>query len=125
MYCDIKQISYFWCGLYSIAKMKENDKLINAIIDLSQEVKRLGANFDGLSQEIKGMRKDMNHQLGELNTRVDSLNNRVGKLEKQQQRTNAELSEIRLSFIQYANSFEKSTDHEKRINKLERIVLKG
>ena len=90
--------------------MKENDKLINAIIDLATE--------------LKGMRKDMNQQLGTLNGRVDELNSRVGRLEKQQQRTNVELSEIRLTFIQNAHSFEKVVDHEKRINKLERIVLK-
>jgi hypothetical protein len=55
--------------------MKHENELVDAIINLSEE--------------IKGMRKDMNEQLGELNQRV-------GKLEKQQATTNLELKEIRL-----------------------------
>ena len=62
--------------------MKENDKLINAIIDLALE--------------LKGMRKDMNQQLGDLN-------NRVGKLEKQQEKTNILLAEHSRSIIALAH----------------------
>jgi len=65
--------------------MKENEKLINAIIDLSQE--------------IKGMRSDMNMQLNGLNNRVDKLNKRVENLEKQQIKTNLALGEMRLSYM--------------------------
>jgi len=65
--------------------MKENEKLINAIIDLLQE--------------IKGMRSDMNMQLNGLNNRVDKLNKRVENLEKQQIKTNLALGEMRLSYM--------------------------
>ena len=90
--------------------MKENDKLIDAIIDL-------GLGMKELREEVKGLRKDMNHHQQETNHRLE-------KLEKQQQRTNAELGEIRLTFIQYADAIERIAGHEKRINKLERMVLK-
>jgi hypothetical protein len=98
--------------------MKQDNKLIDAIIDLSQE--------------IKGLRKDMNRQLGELNgkvgqlnIKVEELNQRVGKLEKQQAITNLELKEMRLSYIKIDKRMEDAfQNHEKRINKLEHIVLK-
>ena len=84
--------------------MKE-DKLIDAIIDL-------GTGMKDLRDEMKGMRKDMNLRFGELNQRVD-------KLEKQQAKTNMELSEIRLTFIQHSDTIEKVKHLEKRVYKLE------
>jgi uncharacterized coiled-coil DUF342 family protein len=97
--------------------MRDDDKLINAVIDL-------GIGLKALQNEMIGMRKDMNKQLGDVNQRLDDLNNRVGKLEKQQVKTNHELGEMRLTFIQLAGTIEKSANFEKRIHKLERIVFK-
>jgi Sec-independent protein translocase protein TatA len=85
--------------------MKEDDKLINAIIDL-------GTGMKALRDEMKGMRKDMNSQFGELNHRVE-------KLEKQQARTNMELGEIRLTFMQHSDTIQKVQLLEKRVYKLE------
>ncbi|MBI4947077.1 MAG: hypothetical protein HY840_11830 [Bacteroidetes bacterium] len=89
--------------------MKEDNKLLDAIIDL-------GVGMKELREEMKGMRTDINTQLGELNHRVD-------KLEKQQARTNMELGEIRLTFIQYADAIEKVIDHETRIVRLEEATF--
>ena len=72
--------------------MKENEKLIDAIIDLSQKVKRLGNDLGGLSQEMKGMRKEQ-----------QETNHRLEKLEKQQQLTNKAIGELRLSYMKVAD----------------------
>ena len=58
--------------------MKEDDRLINAVIDLSQE--------------MKGMRKDMNNNQRETNNRLENL-------EKQQAKTNIAIGELRLSYM--------------------------
>ena len=80
--------------------MKDENKLIDAIIDLSLE--------------IKGMRKDMNSQLGELNSRVANLekqqaktNFAIANLEKQQAKTNFAIGELRLSYMKLDESFNK------------------
>ena len=98
-------------------KKTTEDILTDAIIDLGLGMKALQEGQQALQDEIKGMRKDMNHHL-------DDLNHRVGKLEKHQQKTNAELGEIRLTFIQYAETTEKVIDHEMRLHKIERKVFK-
>ena len=87
--------------------MKENEKLINAIIDLSQE--------------IKGMRSDMNMQLNGLNNRVDKLNKRVENLEKQQIKTNLALGEMRLSYMRLDGKVSKL---DGKISKLDEKVSK-
>jgi peptidoglycan hydrolase CwlO-like protein len=90
--------------------MKDDDRLVNAIIEFSQE--------------LKGMRKDMNKQLGDLNNKVDGLNNRVEKLEKEQAKTNALLGEHSRSILTLAEHINLAAEHEKRIYKLEKIVLR-
>lgn len=74
--------------------MNENEKLIDAIIDL-------GTGMKEVRQEIKGMRSDMNRQLGDLNYRVD-------KLEKQQAKTNLQLAEHTRSILKLAEQQEKT-----------------
>ena len=58
--------------------MKEDNKLLDAIIDLGVE--------------MKGMRKDMSHHQQETNKRLENL-------EKQQIKTNLALGEMRLSYM--------------------------
>jgi uncharacterized protein YoxC len=79
--------------------MKEDNKLLDAIIDL-------GVGMKELSEEMKRMRKDINAMLGE------------------QHKTNILLAEHSRSIIQLAERISVVIDHEKRINKLERLVLK-
>ncbi|MBI4947068.1 MAG: hypothetical protein HY840_11785 [Bacteroidetes bacterium] len=81
--------------------MKEDNKLLDVIIDLAQE--------------MKGMRKDMNTQLGDINTQLGELNGRVDKLEKQfekmekqQAKTNLELGEMRLSYMKIDKRLEET-----------------
>lgn len=86
--------------------MNENEKLIDAIIDL-------GTGMKEVRQEIKGMRSDMNRQLGDLNYRVD-------KLEKQQAKTNLQLAEHTRSILKLAEQQEKTnTKLETTNSKLE------
>ena len=68
--------------------MKEDEKLINAVI--------------ALAHEMKGMRRDMNTQLGDMNTQLKGLNHRVDKLEKQQVKTNLHLAEHSRSIMALA-----------------------
>jgi hypothetical protein len=93
--------------------MKEDEKLINVIIDLGLAVK-----------ELRGGVKDLCTGVKDLHKSIDILTHRIGGLEKQQQKTNKELSEMRLSFMQYSDAIQRETDHEKRIHKLERMILK-
>ncbi|MBI4648526.1 MAG: hypothetical protein HY738_18575, partial [Bacteroidia bacterium] len=72
--------------------MKENDRLIDAIIDLGKGMKEL-------RDEVKTLRSDMNRQLGDLNKRVESL-------EKQQAQTNLVIRELRLSYMKLAEKFD-------------------
>ena len=68
--------------------MKEDEKLINAVI--------------ALAHEMKGMRRDMNTQLGEMNTQLKGLNHRVDNLERQQVKTNLHLAEHSRSIMALA-----------------------
>lgn len=104
--------------------MKEENRLIDAIIDL-------GVGMKYLREEMKGMRKDMNHHQQETNQRLE-------KLEKQQQKTNLAIGELRLTNMKLDESFKKldgsfnryaaSNDlmmnqHQKRILRLEDAIL--
>jgi len=88
--------------------MKEDNKLLDAIIDLGVVMKELRDEMKGMRKEIKGLHKEQ-----------QETNRRLEKLEKQQARTNMELGEIRLTFIQYADAIEKVINHETRIIRLE------
>ena len=65
--------------------MKEDNKLLDAVIDL-------GVGMKELRDEMKGMRKDMSHYQQETNKRLENL-------EKQQIKTNLALGEMRLSYM--------------------------
>ena len=104
--------------------MKEDNKLLDAIIDLGVE--------------MKGMRKDMSHYQQETNKRLENL-------EKQQIKTNIALGEMRLSYMRldgkvskldenvnglrfdfnkYApRNDERANGHEKRIIRLENTTF--
>ena len=104
--------------------MKEDNKLLDAIIDLGVE--------------MKGMRKDMSHHQQETNKRLENL-------EKQQIKTNIALGEMRLSYMRldgkvskldenvnglrsdfnkYApRNDERANGHEKRIIRLENTTF--
>jgi len=101
--------------------MRNGDtKLLDAIIDLGLAVGKLTSTVVELQSTVKV-----------LDGKVELLGHEIKGLQKQQARTNAELGEIRLSFIQYAQAIEKVIDHdrkvidhEKRIGKLERAIMK-
>ena len=111
--------------------MKEDDKLTDAIIDL-------GLGMKELRDEMKAMRKDLNHGFSQLNIRVE-------KLEKHQQRTNMQLAEHSLAILKLAQRQDEhniqladnssavrslaakmvsSANLEKRVHRLERMMLK-
>jgi len=75
--------------------MKEDEKLINAVIDLAQEMK-------GMRRDMNTQLGDMNTQLGDMNTQLKGLNHRVDKLEKQQVKTNLHLAEHSRSIMALA-----------------------
>jgi len=111
--------------------MKEDNKLLDAIIDL-------GVGMKELRDEMKGMRKDMSHYQQETNKRLENL-------EKQQIKTNIALGEMRLSYMRldgkvskldenvnglrsdfnkYApRNDERANGHEKRIIRLENTTF--
>ena len=75
--------------------MKEDEKLINAVIALAQEMK-------GMRRDMNTQLGDMNTQLGDMNTQLKGLNHRVDKLEKQQVKTNLLLAEHSRSIMALA-----------------------
>jgi len=111
--------------------MKEDNKLLDAVIDL-------GVGMKELRDEMKGMRKDMSHYQQETNKRLENL-------EKQQIKTNIALGEMRLSYMRldgkvskldenvnglrsdfnkYApRNDERANGHEKRIIRLENTTF--
>ncbi|MCL5990630.1 MAG: hypothetical protein M1419_00825 [Bacteroidetes bacterium] len=52
-------------------------------------------------------------------------NERLDKLEKQQAKTNMELSDMRLAFIKFADKFSLFTVFEDRLSKLEKAVFQN
>jgi len=111
--------------------VKEDNKLLDAVIDL-------GVGMKELRDEMKGMRKDMSHYQQETNKRLENL-------EKQQIKTNIALGEMRLSYMRldgkvskldenvnglrsdfnkYApRNDERANGHEKRIIRLENTTF--
>jgi len=75
--------------------MKEDEKLINAVIALAHEMK-------GMRRDMNTQLGDMNTQLGDMNTQLKGLNHRVDKLEKQQVKTNLHLAEHSRSIMALA-----------------------
>ena len=75
--------------------MKEDEKLINAVIALAHEMK-------GMRRDMNTQLGDMNTQLGDMNTQLKGLNHRVDKLEKQQVKTNLLLAEHSRSIMALA-----------------------
>jgi len=65
--------------------MKENNKLLDAIIDL-------GVGMKELHTEMKGMRQEQ-----------QETNRRLEKLEKQQAKTNLAIGELRISYMKVAD----------------------
>ena len=68
------------------------DKLVNAIIDLHQE--------------LTGLRKDTNEQFKELHGQVQELNESVLDLRNQQAKTNLLVSENTLAIMKLAEKIE-------------------
>jgi Sec-independent protein translocase protein TatA len=88
--------------------MKEENKLIDAILDL-------GLGMKALRDEMKGMRKDMNQ-------RFEKMDQRFEKMEKEQHKTNLLLAEHSRSILTLADKLKVVVDHERRIAKLERAA---
>jgi cell division septal protein FtsQ len=95
--------------------MKEDNRLIDAILDL------------GL--EMKGMRKDMNQRfekmdqrLEKMDQRFEKMDKRFEKMEREQHKTNVLLAEHSRSILVLADKLKVVVDHERRIAKLERAA---
>ncbi|MBI4947722.1 MAG: hypothetical protein HY840_15125 [Bacteroidetes bacterium] len=114
--------------------MKEDNKLLDAVIDLGMAVKELRSEVKELRSEMKGMRQDMNAQLEGLNHRVENLEKEQHKtnillaehsrsiieLAQQQEKTNTEIHGLRSDFNKYAKSSNVIINgHETRIIRLE------
>ena len=85
--------------------MKEDNKLLDAVIDL-------GVGMKELRDEMKGMRKDMSHYQQETNKRLENL-------EKQQIKTNLALGEMRLSYMRLDGKVSKL---DEKVSKLDEKV---
>ena len=81
--------------------MKEDNKLLDAIINLGVGMKELREDMKGIREEIKGMRKDIN------------------ALHDEQHKTNTLLAEHSRSIIKLAEKINIVTNHETRIIRLE------
>ncbi|MEO8148411.1 MAG: hypothetical protein ABI723_12270 [Bacteroidia bacterium] len=83
-----------------------DDRLVEIMAELLIEVQ-------GLRQEFKDIKQEL-----------VTLNKRVSNLELQQQRTNIELSEMRLSFMKLAEKIDEVVDLRGRVEDLEKVVFK-
>jgi len=81
--------------------MKEDNKLLDAVIDLGVGMKELREEMKGIREEMKGMRKDIN------------------ALHDEQHKTNILLAEHSRSIIKLAEKINIVTNHETRIIRLE------
>jgi chromosome segregation ATPase len=63
-------------------------------------------------------------RLDETNKKLDETNLRLGKVEHEQNETNKRLGKVEIAIDHLSKDIQKVVDHEKRISKLERLVLK-
>lgn len=101
-----------------ILKMKYEDRLVNAVIDLHQE--------------ITGMRVDMNKKFDILTDRVEKVEEgilkveeRIVKVEGQMIIVNKAIGELRLSVMKLAEQTRKFSDHDRRLRKVETTLAKN
>ncbi len=87
------------------------DKLVNAIIDLHEELVK--------------MRKDNNERLERLEKQMIQSNERLDKVERQLIMNNKGVSELRLSVMKLAERDSTIVDYGRRLRKLESIVLRN
>ncbi len=103
--------------------MKEDNKLLDAIIDLGMAVKELRSEVNELRGEMKGMRKEMKGMQKEqhkTNIILAEHSRSIIKLAEQQKETNINMQGLRSDFNKYANYNNlKVNQHEKRIIRLE------
>lgn len=90
--------------------MRNEDKLIDAVIDI-------GTGLKELREEVKGMRKDINLPIDGLTSRVDGLTTRVEKLEINQPKTNNLLSENTPAILKLAERQENTINELKELRK--------
>lgn len=90
--------------------MKDDDRLVNAIIDLHQE--------------ITGMRTDMNRKFDTLTDRVEKVEGRIVKVEGQLIMNNKAIGELRLSVMRTAEQTQKLADYDRRIRKIETALVR-
>ncbi len=76
--------------------MRDNDKLVNAIIDMHQE--------------LALFRKESNERLGKVENRLVLINKAIG--------------ELRLSNMKLAQQMTKFSDYDKRLRKVETVLAK-
>jgi hypothetical protein len=85
--------------------------------------KRLLEVMSELLIEVQHLKKDTNKRFDSLEGRFDSLEGRFEKVEKQQININKGLSEVRLSVMKLSEKIPVVANHEKRIKRIEKIVL--
>lgn len=74
--------------------------------------------------EVQQLKIDNNKRFDSLENRLEKLDGQMEKVNKQLASTHKGLSEVRLSVMKLSEKISIIPEHEKRIKRIEKIVLK-
>ena len=94
--------------------MNTDNRIIELLTDMLHEQKNMLHEQKNILQEQKNMLQEQK-----------KTNERLDKLEKQQAKTNIELSDMRLALMKFAEKFTTFTVFEERLTKLEKAVFQN
>ena len=114
-----------------IVRLDRHEKLFEKIdkrqAKTNLELGEMRLSFINLDKRVE----ETNQHLGKVETRLDETNKkldesnlRLGKVEDEQNETNKRLGKVEIAIDHLSKDIQKVVDHEKRISKLERLVLK-
>jgi septal ring factor EnvC (AmiA/AmiB activator) len=107
--------------------MKNEGKILELLADMALKQDRMVEEFLGVKKDLNEVKKDLSNVKKDLNDVKGDLGNiksEIGRINSELVKLNLQTSENTRAIFKLSDGIEQVVDHEKRILKLESIVLK-
>jgi uncharacterized protein YhaN len=99
-------------------------EILIEVQDLKKDNNKRFDSLEGKFEKLEGKFEKLEGKFEKLEGRFEKFEDNMEKMQKQQAHANKGLSEVRLSVMKLSDKISVIADHEKRIKRIEKIVLK-